>query len=236
MKSIQSIKQNITKFNKYCDKLATSLLECLNSQNISLLDFCNLIGLDITLLNDIALKELQNLLEDKSTRIFYNSGMTNLSQDEISIYSSNLHTNIGFLNDKVKITWDNSTQTTEFQNYDSEFMGTRKNGDALETIHFSSNLVIDPQKANDRILSLKYPLEHACLKIKHTVYKINGEVLNDQSFQITINKDLLYSDLKNIFRILYNFNYSLAVNILKLYPASLKIISDEVTMNNFHNR
>ena len=106
MKSIQAIKQNITKFNKKCDELDTSLLNYLNFQNLSLLDFCNLIGLDITLLNDIALKELQNLLTDKSTRIFYNSGMTSLSQDEISIYSSNLQTNIGFLNDKVKLTWD----------------------------------------------------------------------------------------------------------------------------------
>ena len=47
---------------------------------------------------------------------------------------------------------------------------------------------------------------------------------------------MLYNDLENIFRILYNFNYQLAINILKLYPASMKIISNEVAMNNFLNR
>lgn len=43
-------------------------------------------------------------------------------------------------------------------------------------------------------------------------------------------------DLQNIYRILYNFNYELASNILKLYPSQNKTIKSGIPMNNFHTR
>ena len=42
--------------------------------------------------------------------------------------------------------------------------------------------------------------------------------------------------LKNIYRILYNFNYSLASNILKIYPGDEKEIKNSIDMNNFGTR
>lgn len=43
-------------------------------------------------------------------------------------------------------------------------------------------------------------------------------------------------DLKNIYRILYNFNYPLASNILKIYPGDEKEIKNSIDMNNFGTR
>lgn len=236
MKNIASIKQTITRFNKICDVFNISLFECLNRKNLSIMDFCNLIGLDYYLLNGVAIGELENVLKDVSTRIVYSAGMASLTQDEIEIHCPNLQTSICFLDDKIKIIWDEEINKDGLKYYKSEFMGIRRFTDGIETIHFSSDLTIDPIKANTRIISLKYPLDHASLKIKYEKENENKELLNASSFQITINHELMYSDLQNIFRILYNFNFPLAVSILKLYPASYKIMSDEVEMNNFHNR
>ena len=236
LKSILAIKQNIAKLNNYCDTQGITLFECLKVKNISLEEFCLNIGLDMTLLNDIALKELTFLLQDPSTRIIYNPAMQDLSQDEIAIYSPNLKTNIGFLDKKVKITWDNTTSDDLYLYFASEFMGSRKKDANLETIHFSSDLTIDPIKANQRMLSLKYPIEHADLKISYIVSSPTGEILEEKHYQAIINHDLLFSDLQNIFRLLYNFNFSSSVAILKHYPTNFKIMSDEVEMNNFHNR
>ena len=236
MKNIASIKQNITRLNKYCDLTNSTLLDCLNARNLKVADFCMLIGLDAILLNDITLQELKYILKDPQTRIIYSTGMTSLNNDEIEIYSPNNRTSICFSENSIKVIWDNTVSKEDFDYYTSEFLETRKNSEFLETIYFSSDLTIDPTVATNRIISLKYPLEHACLKIKYTKQNLTGEVLEEKAFEITINHELFYSDLRNIFRILYNFNYSLAVNILKLYPASFKIMSDEVKMNNFHNR
>lgn len=236
MKNIASIKQNITRLNKYCDATGTSLFECLCLKKLTISDFCYLIDLDEYLLNSISLSELENILKDTSTRIVYSRGMMSLDEDEIEIHSPNLRTSICFLNKKIKIIWDELVSKDGFDYYKSEFMGTRIVDDGLETIHFSSDLTMDQAKAKEKIISLKYPLEHASIKIKYQKESKNKELLSEKTFQITINHDLLYSDLQNIYRILYNFNFPLAVSILKLYPASYKIMSDEVEMNNFHNR
>lgn len=235
MKNIQSVKQNITRINKSCDTLGISIFEYLTLKRISFFDFCSLIGLEKELLTDIPLNELLYILKDNSTRIVYSSGMTSLEHDEIEIYSPNLKTSICYLENKIKIIWDSLNSKDGLDFYTSEFMEVRKIDNVIETIHFSSDLTIDPTKANERIISLKYPLEHASIKIKYKKL-VNGSLNEEKSFQITINHDLLHSDLKNIQRILYNFNYSLAIAILKLYPSSFKIMSDEVEMNNFHNR
>lgn len=236
MKSIASIKTTITRLNNQCNSQGISLFECLESLNISLEQFCFMIGLDFSLLNEVSLNELLVLLKSKDTRIFYSPGMSSLNNDEISIYSKKLHTNIGYLNDKVKVTWDNIKIKDNYQEYAMEFLGTKREDTILSTIHFSSQVIIDPEKSASKILSQKYPLEHVTLKIEATLKQPDGTVINEKSFQITINHDMIYNDLQNIHRILYNFNFPLAVTILKLYPTSMKIMSNEVEMNNFHNR
>ena len=71
-----------------------------------------------------------------------------------------------------------------------------------------------------------YPLTSAHLKMS------NGH----ESCDITIKNSLLMKDLKNIYRILYNFNYSLAANILKIYPGNEKEIKNNIDMNKFGTR
>ena len=47
---------------------------------------------------------------------------------------------------------------------------------------------------------------------------------------------MMFNDLQNIYRILYAYNFDLAKAILYFYPADVKIVSDQVEMNNFFNR
>lgn len=236
MKAIRDIKSTITKINNVCNFQGITIFDYLISKHLSVGEFCASMGLDTSLLNDISLHTLETLLKDAKTRIYFNPSMTSLESDEISLYSPNLHINFGFLKNILKIIWDETTKDFQYKKFASEFMGTRKEKENLATIHFSSNLTIDPTLAKERILSNKYPLEHVELKIRYTKHQSDGTILDEQAFQIIINHDMLYNDLENIFRILYNFNYQLAINILKLYPASMKIISNEVAMNNFLNR
>lgn len=234
MKNITSIKQAITKLNNQCDLNHISILMWLQQHNMSIYDFCALIGIDPFLLNEIALSELQFLINDKNTRIYFNREMQSLAEDEISIYSPEYHTTFSYLTNNIKIIYDESVNNNIYKKLANEFMGTKKENDKLITIHFSSECLIDYAKS--KILSKNYPLEHVTLDIRYIVNSLDNEVLDEQNFQITINHEMLYSDLVNIFRILYKYNYSLAVAILKIYPSSMKIMSDEVSMNNFHNR
>lgn len=236
MKSINSIKTTITRLNNGCDYSHMSILSYLQKLGCSIPDFCYMIGLDTTLLNDIAYNELLFLLEKPDTRIFYSPGMTSLASDEVSIYSKALKTNIAYLEDKLKIIWDETAIDAKLCYYNSEFLGIKKSSGNLDTIHFTCKSVFDKDLADQKVLSQKFPLEHMNLQIRSTNEKTDGTIISEDSLEVTINHTMLNSDLQNIFRILYHFNFSLATSILKLYPASVKIISDRVTLNNFHNR
>lgn len=236
MKSINSIKSNITRLNNRCNTKGISIFACLQELGISITQFCHLIGLDTTLLNALVEEELLVVLKSPDTRIFYNPGMTSLEHDEISIYSKELKVSIGFLRDKLKRIWDETVLDGNFSYYNSEFFGIRTLDGKLDTIHFACKSIIDNALANQKFLSQKFPLEHLNLKIKSTKEEADGKILTEDNLEVTINHAMLNSDLYNIFRILYHFNFPLASTILKLYPASLKIISDEATLNKFYNR
>lgn len=233
MKAIERIKRNINKLNNYCTNKGLSLFSYLELQQLSINDFCNLIGLNTIFLNDIAISTLKEILKDPTTRIFYNKDMESLENEEISIYSKNLKISFNYLVNRIKILWDHTINTNDFRNYRSEYLSTRYQDGSLVTIHFSSDTIIDFHKLLKYSLSENYLLDHVNLKIKYLVTKDNL-ILEEKSFQITINHDMNNRDLQNVFRILYNFNFPLAVTILKLYPSELKIMSDEVEMNNFH--
>lgn len=236
MKSINNVKNFITRLNKLCVQNNTNIFACLNDLNISFADFCEILGIDMTLLDSNNKELLLNLLKDSSTRISYNHGMNSLEESEISIYSKTLNINFGYLKDKIKITWDETHINGENRCYQMEFLSTKKDQRFLKTIHFYSDVTFDNEEAQNHMLSLNFPLKHVNLKINFIIESPNHEIITNQKFQITINQDMLYSDLQNIYRILYNFNYPLALSILKLYPSSMKIIGNDPEMNNFHNR
>ena len=228
--------REITKINTECNSQGISIFEYLTNNNITWEDFCISIGLDITLLNDIAGQVLDALLKDKETRLYFTPNKNSLDHEEISIYSPNLKINFGFRKDIIKINWDKNTKESNYQRVTNEFMGVQRENNTLTTLHFSGDMVIDLNQATKHILTTKYPLEQIELKIKYTKEQSDGTILVDEAFQVTIDHDMLYSTLENIYQLLYNFNYPLAVGVLKLYPSTSKIISDKTEMNNFLNR
>ena len=236
MKSINNVKNFITRLNNLCVQNNTTIFTCLNALNMSFEEFCDILGIDASLLYSNTTEVLLSLLKDPSTKISYNHGMTSLEQTEISIYSKTSNINFGYLKDKIKITWDRSYTKDGKEYYQMEFLATQKEEESLKTIHFSSDVIFNLKEANDHNLSLNFPLKHVNLKINYITSSLNHEPINNQDFQITINQDMLYSDLQNIYRMLYNFNYPLALSVLKLYPSSMKIIGTSSEMNNFLNR
>ena len=141
---------------------------------------------------------------------------------EIEIFSKELNISISILENTLKIIWGDKKEDETFEYYFTEYYATTIDKE-IKTIHFASDVIKEKSKIKT---SGNYPLTSAHLKISD---KTN-------SLDVTIKNSLLMKDLKNIYRILYNFNYSLASNILKIYPCSQKEIKSDIDMNNFGTR
>ena len=158
MKSINNVKNFITRLNNLCAQNNTTIFTCLNALNMSFEEFCDTLGIDASLLDSNTTEVLLSLLKDPSTKISYNHGMISLEQTEISIYSKTSNINFGYLKDKIKITWDRSYTKDGKEYYQMEFLATQKEEESLKTIHFSSDVIFNLKEANDHNLSLNFPL------------------------------------------------------------------------------
>ena len=99
---------------------------------------------------------------------------------------------------------------------------------SLLTIHYSLLTILT-------IFSLSISVNAAVFDHEMKLEEISKKLV-EKKFQITINNDMMFNDLQNIYRILYAYNFDLAKAILYFYPADVKIVSDQVEMNNFFNR
>lgn len=236
MKTIQEIKRNITKINKYCETNRAAIIDYMQANNLTIEDFCLSVGLDYSLLNDTLYNTLQTLLSDDTTRIYCNPGATDLVHDEISLYSKKTGINIGYLENIIKVVWDKNDSDSLYQKSDREFMAIKKEDDVNIIIHFALQTVALNKLAFERILTNKYPLDHMQIDISFAKYLSDGAIIEEKNNRVVIEKEMIARDLEKILGLLYNFNYDIAVAILKRYPASDKKISDVVDMNNFFNR
>ncbi len=209
----------ISSINKKCDLENKSIFECLQELAISINQFLNLFTA-ITIIDGLFREELCFLLKNKSTRIYIDP---NFDKDsEIEINSSELNTSISLLPNTVKIIWGSIVEDEKYLYYHSKYYAITQD-EKLKTIHFESHVTKEKSKIK---MSGNYKLAQATIKLSD----------NTDSLEVTIIDDLLMKDLQNIYRILYNFNYELASNILKLYPSQNKTIKSGIPMNNFHTR
>ena len=219
-KYMREVWKLIKSINKKCDLENKSILECLKELSITIEDFIALFNVSPEIIDELFIKEFLNLLKDKGTRIFVDPALD--KDNDIEIYSKELNTSILLLPNTLKIIWGETKEDDTYQYYSTEFYAIIKDKE-IKTIHFVSLVTKEKSKIK---ASGNYPLTSVHLKISD---KAN-------SLDIIIKNSLLMKDLKNIYRILYNFNYSLAVNILKLYPSSEKEIKSGIDMNNFGTR
>ena len=219
-KSMREIRRLINSINKKCDLENKSILECLKELDISLTTFFSLFHISPDLTNDLFKEELIKVLSNLTTRIQMDPN--NSLESEIEIYSPELDTSITILPNTLKIIWGETLEDDKYLYYSTEFYGITKEKEIKE-IHFTSDIIKEKSKIK---VNGNYPLTSAHLKMS------NGH----ESCDITIKNSLLMKDLKNIYRILYNFNYSLAANILKIYPGNEKEIKNNIDMNKFGTR
>lgn len=209
----------IKSINKKCDLENKSILECLQEEFITIEQFLALLNIDFELLDELFIRELINLLKDKSTRIFIDPSLDKNS--EVEIFSKKLNVSISLLENTLKIIWGITKEDETYKYYSSEYYAITKDSE-LKTIHFVSDVIKEKSKIKT---NGDYPLTSVHLTISD----------KSNSLDVTIKNSLLMKDLKNIYRILYNFNYLLAANILKIYPGE-KEIKSGIDLNNFGTR
>ena len=208
----------ISSINKKCDLENKSILECLQELDISLQQFLNLFTSTST--DDLFREEFCYLLQDKSSRIYMDP---NFDKDsEVEINSLELNTSISLLPNIIKIIWGLIKEDEKNFYYHSKYYAISQDK-KIKTIHFESHVTKEKSKIK---MSGNYKLAKVIIKLSD----------NTNFLEVTILNDLLMKDLQNIYRILYNFNYELASNILKLYPSQNKTIKSGIPMNNFHTR
>lgn len=223
MKDINKIKMLVNKLNQICDKSSISILDVLNKKELLPIDFFSMLGIDKTLLDESTLNTLKILLEALDTRIIIDS-----SSNVIEIYSKSLQIDAEFSDDKLTIIYSNEKEDEENIWNEEEFKAIRLNDGFREEIHFELETKTLKSNLKTRMITQKYYLAHVALKGE---YKNKDEAL---SFGITLNNDMLASDLNYLKRLLYNFNLLQAKNILSNYPACIKIMADEVNLHNFN--
>lgn len=231
--NIEKVKKIFKHVNSQCDKLNISIWEFINSNNYEINEFLKLIGINLEELDDLDYKVLIQILKDISTRFDFNSYMNDFSRDDIHIYSKNLGISISYSLYEFNIVWNKDDKDINYTYYNLEFKGHKKSFQKKSIIHFSSEVIIDNEEVT-RIITQKYRVKRVIIKI---IYQEEiSRKLVEKKFQITINNDMMFNDLQNIYRILYAYNFDLAKAILYFYPADVKIVSDQVEMNNFFNR
>ena len=231
--NIEKVKKILKHVNSQCDKLNISIWEFINSNNYEINEFLKLIGINLEELDDLDYKVLIQILKDISTRFDFNSYMIDFSRDDIHIYSKNLGISISYSLYEFNIIWNKDDKDINYTYYNLEFKGHKKSFQKKSIIHFSSEVIIDNEEVT-RIITQKYRVKRVIIKI---IYQEEiSRKLVEKKFQITINNDMMFNDLQNIYRILYAYNFDLAKAILYFYPADVKIVSDQVEMNNFFNR
>lgn len=214
MEEVRKIKTIISRINRKCDKESISLSDALNNLGITILNYLEIIGLDVNLLSDDILKEIEDLFMLPDTRIVVSPNMEDLENDEIEIVSKSSKTTVHFKTNKISV---NSFARKE----DEEFIYEEENTSILknkEKIKYTLQVTINKNDLKTRIISEKYPLSHMNIKVTYMKENIS------KNFEFTINHDMLKSDLNYIIRLLSNFKFVEAFAILNRYPASIKII------------
>lgn len=219
-KYMREVWKLINSINKKCDLEDKSIFVCLQELSIPVEKFLALFNVNPEIIDELFIRQLLNLLKNKSTRIFMDPSLD--KDSEIEIFSKELNISISILENTLKIIWGETKEDETFEYYSTEFYAITKDGE-IKTIHFASDVIKEKSKIK---ASGNYPLTSAHLKLSD---KTN-------SLEVTIKNSLLMKDLKNIYRILYNFNYPLASNILKIYPGDEKEIKNGIDMNNFGTR
>lgn len=216
MEDIRKVKTIISRINRKSDKESISLSDTLNKLGITPINYLEIIGLNINIVNDNILKKIERLFSLSDTRIIINPSMESLEHDEIEIYSKEIPAVVHFLKNKISL--DNYEESEDAEKiYEKQMTNTCK---GKEEISYELNITINKDAKNTRLISEKYPLEHMWIKV---VYK--NESL-ERSYEFTINHDMLKSDLNYILRLLSNFKFIEAFAILNRYPTGIKIIGE----------
>lgn len=230
MEDIRKIKIILNRLNKACSEEKKSISSMLEKWQVGELDFLKMIGINEELLDDNIIALINSLLSELDTKIYFSKDMHDNEHDEIEIYSSSRKTSISFLKNEIKVLESMTKEDELFVNSFSLFIGCRKKDEDVEKIEFALQKVTDKSDRKTSVISQKYPVKHMTLGATYE----NGTF--DDSFEITINDDMILSDLNYIEQLLYQYRYGQAKDILLRYPATIKIISDTYSMHNFNNR
>lgn len=215
MEDNRKIKTIITRINHICDKENKSLQESTEKYNLTPVKYLKLIGLDIDI--DKSTQDFINeLFQNKDSRIYHNLTMKNIHNDCIEISSKTSNKSMNFIKDEIRLY---ECITTEDDKNINETIKTIIIGNNTY-INYNINKIISKEELSKRIISQKYNIKHANIKV---MFKVEN---NQNEFEFTINNDLIASDLDYAKRLLDNKKIKEAYYILSKYPSDYKIIQE----------
>ena len=128
----------INSINKKCDLEDKSIFACLQELSIPVEKFLALFNVNPEIIDELFIRQLLNLLKNKSTRIFMDPSLD--KDSEIEIFSKELNISISILENTLKIIWGETKEDETFEYYSTEFYAITKDGE-IKTIHFASDVI-----------------------------------------------------------------------------------------------
>ena len=193
MEDSKKIKTLITRINHICDSENKSLAESLSKYNLTPVKYLKLLGLNINIEQELEIF-LNELFQNKDTRVYFNPSMESISKDCIEISSNSSNKSISFLNNEIRLY--EIKQTEDEEKYYENIITTII--DNTTFINYIINKVITKEELSKRIISKKYNIKHVNIKVNFKIDNI------ENSFEFTINNDLVASDLDYAKRLLDN--------------------------------
>lgn len=215
MENNRKIKTIITRINHICDNENKSLSKSLEKYNLTPEKYLKLIGLTIDIDED-SKTIINKLMSDLTTRLYFNPNMESLENDSIEISSKTNNQSIIFTNNELRIYEEKVTEDDTLYYEETNVKIISKDTNTSYTL----NKVIEKKELETRIISKKYYIKHMHIKV---AFKING---CSNTFEFTINNDMLASDLDYALRLLNNQKIKEAYIIFKKYPSDIKIIDE----------
>ena len=215
MENNKKVKTIITRINHICDSEKISLTTSLEKYNLTPEKYLKLIGLNLDIDKDSKIF-IDKLMNDLTTRVYFNPNMESLEKDSIEISSKKKSQSIIFTTNELRLYEEKTNEDNDF--YYEDTCVKILSSDAY--ISYTLNKIIDKKELENRIISKKYNIKHMHIKVS---FNIDNHINN---FEFTINNDMLASDLDYALRLLNNKKIKEAYIIFRKYPSDIKIIDE----------
>ena len=214
MEDIKKAKNLINRINRKCDKENICLFDALEKMKFTSNKYLEIIGLNPKVMNNFMMDEVNSLFQLSDTRVLIPSSIESLENVEIEIYSISSSKIVHFLKNKIKFDkWEYSKDNSYVYEDGYTYIVCPD-----KEISYNIITMTKIEEYKSRLITEKYPIKYMYIKVNCCFNNI------EKSYEVTINDDMLKSDLNKVIRLLNRFGFVEAFIILNNYPSGIKVI------------